>query len=231
MLNLHETEVTPEAVAMAFELLLGRPPESDEIVTAFMAFPNVNALINEIRLSTEFRTINAGRENLWSEFPAISMDYMSCSIPVLSDFYQEQYRNFLARIGHDFVLHRKLWEFAFIEYQLTRSGSIFDGSRGLGFGCGQEPLPSLFASRGCTILATDAPSGLVNLDWTIGGQFSTSTEDLYKKHIIGLEEFQEKVAFRPCDMNNIDPDLKNFDFCWSACSLEHLGSIKTASIL
>jgi hypothetical protein len=33
------------------------------------------------------------------------------------------------------------------------------------------------------------------------------------------------VAFRAVDMNRIPEDLGGFDFCWSACAFEHLGSI------
>ncbi|MDZ7627850.1 MAG: class I SAM-dependent methyltransferase [Parvularculaceae bacterium] len=39
--------------------------------------------------------------------------------------------------------------------------------------------------------------------------------------------FRENVRFREIDMNAIPTDLnETFDFCWSACCLEHLGSIK-----
>jgi hypothetical protein len=27
-------------------------------------------------------------------------------------------------------------------------------------------------------------------------------------------------------MNNVDPNLTGFDFCWSSCALEHLGSLR-----
>jgi SAM-dependent methyltransferase len=39
-------------------------------------------------------------------------------------------------------------------------------------------------------------------------------------------KFDRLVQFEPVDMNNIPPHLKNFDFCWSACCFEHLGSIE-----
>ena len=38
--------------------------------------------------------------------------------------------------------------------------------------------------------------------------------------------FRELVSFAEVDMNLIDPKFNDgFDFCWSACSLEHLGSL------
>src|SRR5204862_2356900 len=37
---------------------------------------------------------------------------------------------------------------------------------------------------------------------------------------------RQRVSFRPVDMNNIPEDLGGFDFIWSSCSFEHLGSIR-----
>jgi hypothetical protein len=39
--------------------------------------------------------------------------------------------------------------------------------------------------------------------------------------------FRDLVSFMPVDMNAIPPSLDGrFDFCWSACALEHLGSLE-----
>ena len=39
--------------------------------------------------------------------------------------------------------------------------------------------------------------------------------------------FRDLVSFRPVDMNAIPEALNGqFDFCWSACALEHLGSLE-----
>lgn len=40
------------------------------------------------------------------------------------------------------------------------------------------------------------------------------------------EKLGDHVDFRPVDMNKIPGDLTGFDFTWSACSLEHLGSLR-----
>ena len=50
------------------------------------------------------------------------------------------------------VYHRKLWELVYIAQALWSAGKLASGSRGLGFGCGKESLPSLFAKYGATIL-------------------------------------------------------------------------------
>ena len=40
------------------------------------------------------------------------------------------------------------------------------------------------------------------------------------------EDFKRRTTFRAADMNDIPSDLKEFDFLWSSCALEHLGSIE-----
>lgn len=52
-------------------------------------------------------------------------------------------------------LHRKYWEWVYITQSLWENGYLKPGNKGLVFGVGVEPLPSLFASMGCEILATD----------------------------------------------------------------------------
>jgi hypothetical protein len=52
-------------------------------------------------------------------------------------------------------LHRKIWEYCYIAQALYERGLLAPGRRGLGFGVGKEPLAALFASYGCTIVATD----------------------------------------------------------------------------
>ena len=54
--------------------------------------------------------------------------------------------------------HRKIWEYVMICQALWERGMLRAGRRGCGFGVGQEPLPALFASFGCEVLAADAPA-------------------------------------------------------------------------
>ncbi|MBE9605315.1 hypothetical protein IAI18_10595 [Acetobacteraceae bacterium H6797] len=123
--------------------------------------------------------------------------------------------------------HRKLWEFVFILAVLEKDGLLRRGVKGLGFGTGLEPLPSLFAARGVKVLATDAPVDIeAGSGWTETGQHSQSVEQLYRKKLVRRPVFDKLVSFRPIDMNAIPPDLDDFDFCWSACCFEHLGSIR-----
>jgi 2-polyprenyl-3-methyl-5-hydroxy-6-metoxy-1,4-benzoquinol methylase len=121
--------------------------------------------------------------------------------------------------------HRKQWEFTWITASLKKAGLLKPGQRLIGFGCGREKLPAFFASCGAEVLATDAPPEVVGASWARGQQYSQDAEALYKPALLEREKFDELVSFRHVDMNDIPSDLRDFDACWSACALEHLGSI------
>lgn len=125
---------------------------------------------------------------------------------------------------------RKQWEFVFILQVLKMAGILGKGKKGLGFGCGREPLAGLFAKYGCEILATDLARELAHeRGWVDTMQHASSLEGLYScaSEFITEQDFSERVTFRSVNMNDIPPDLEGrFDFVWSACALEHLGSLQ-----
>lgn len=124
------------------------------------------------------------------------------------------------------IFHRKLWEVCFLNQALYEHGMINPGRRGLGFGCGVESFPSYFASRGVYVVVTDAPPDHAQTaGWTKGTQYASNLETLHKRELVSHDEFDKHVTHRFVDMNAIPPDLRDFDFCWSICALEHLGSI------
>lgn len=125
------------------------------------------------------------------------------------------------------VFHRKIWEFAYVLQTLHEKGHLRTGARGLGFGCGQEPLPSYFASRNLSITMTDLnPEDSASLGWAATGQHAASLERGFRPHLVGRAQFERNVSLRHVDMNDIPADLRDYDFCWSICALEHLGSIE-----
>src|SRR6266542_2731592 len=75
------------------------------------------------------------------------------------------FRWWIEQVGLGHGLHRKLWEFAYVAQALYERGVLGPGKRGLGFAVGQEPLPALFASRGCTIVASDLHTEKVSAGW------------------------------------------------------------------
>lgn len=124
------------------------------------------------------------------------------------------------------LVNRKLWEVASCLQAFEERGMLAPGKTGLVFGVGRERLPSLFAARGCRIVATDQASDKTG-DWTGTGQHCSALEQLWLREYLSAEHFYERVSFRPVDMNDIPADLhESADFLWSLCSLEHLGSLE-----
>jgi hypothetical protein len=129
--------------------------------------------------------------------------------------------------ARDVMLHRKMWEWLFISEALQERGMLAPGRTGLGFGVGQEPLVALFAAAGCDVVATDQPhDSAVASGWTDSAvEWSGGLEDLNGFGLCGAAEFEQRVAYRPVDMTSIPADLRGFDFAWSSCALEHLGTL------
>ncbi len=139
----------------------------------------------------------------------------------------KEYEEWCARIREAPRLHRKQWEFVYIAQALFERGMLAPGKRGLGFGVGQEPLAALFASCGCEIVATDQdPKNAKSSGWTDTGQYPESLAGLNNRGICEQHAFNRLVTFRIVDMNRIPQGLRAFDFVWSSCALEHLGSIR-----
>jgi hypothetical protein len=109
--------------------------------------------------------------------------------------------------------HRKLWEYVMICQALWERGMLRAGRSGCGFGVGQEPLPALFASLGCEVLATAAPED------------AAGPAALNARNILPRAEFQARVGFRSVDMTSLPEDLGTFGFLWSSCVLERLGGL------
>ena len=143
------------------------------------------------------------------------------------DLLQADFAKWCAFIKKEPAFHRKLWEFVYIIKSLHARGQLAAGKRGLGFAVGTEPLPAAFASLGCTIVATDIePEIGEGKGWDNGNQLCRGVEDLNREGICPSDEFRARCSYRAVDMNFIPDDLRDFDFTWSSCSFEHLGSIE-----
>jgi hypothetical protein len=125
-------------------------------------------------------------------------------------------------------LHRKFWEWAAIAQALEERGMLGEGRSGLGFAVGTEPLSSLFAARGVDVIATDlAADDPGAKDWSVSNQHAAELNNLHYSHLVENAVFRKRVTFRPADMRRLAGLPKGqFDFVWSSCALEHLGSLK-----
>jgi hypothetical protein len=131
------------------------------------------------------------------------------------------------KVGAALSYHRKLWEYVFICQALWERGAIRPDAKGLGFGVGREPLTAYFASEECDVVATDVAHDVaVEKGWSQTIQHAAGIDALRYDHICPSATFDRRVTFQVCDMNDVSGDLTGFDFCWSACALEHLGSLE-----
>jgi SAM-dependent methyltransferase len=143
-----------------------------------------------------------------------------------NQFDEECYPYWCAQIGERPRLHRKQWEFVYIAQALAVHGMMAPGRKGLGFGVGTEPLPALFASRGAEVIGTDLePEDAARIGWTATNQHALNKQGMNSRGLCPPDEFERNVSFRFMNMNEIPDDLGLFDFNWSACAFEHLGSI------
>lgn len=124
--------------------------------------------------------------------------------------------------------HRKDWEFAAISQALFERGCLDRGKTGMGFAVGTEPLVSRFASMGASVLATDVEPGATAEPWAQTGQHAVDKWALYNPAVLSREGFDSRVRFQWLNMLQPTkyPD-ERFDFVWSACAFEHLGSLQT----
>jgi SAM-dependent methyltransferase len=144
-----------------------------------------------------------------------------------ADFSSPWFLHWMGQLQVMPFLHRKLWEDAYVIQCLWERGCLAPEKRGLGFAVGMEALPSFFASCGVSITGTDlSPEDERSHDWRLTHQHASNIESLWKPYLIGREPFLERCAFKFVDMNNIPAELDGeFDFCWSVCAFEHLGTL------
>jgi len=143
-----------------------------------------------------------------------------------SDFDTNTFKELVNELKEGFQYHRKLWEYVMVTQALKERGCLTEGKMGLGFAVGQEQLPAFFAKSGCKITATDLDTDDErSKKWQETNQLA-ETQFLNKKGICPEDIFSKNVTYRPVDMNIIPDDLRDFDFTWSDCSFEHLGSIQ-----
>ncbi len=198
--------------------------------------PNINALteilrdFNAMKLNMKFfgyelaKTLAAALPPLPAGGP-FTFDIES-KASTQADLEANWTRHWSSELGVAHVLHRKIWELAYVLQVIWQTGNMQPGRRGLGFGCGEEPLPSYLASKGCAVTATDlAPSDERAANW-VASEEHGNPDRTYRPEFLDRATFDALVDFRYVDMTAVPDDLRDYDFCWSICVFEHLGSIE-----
>lgn len=123
--------------------------------------------------------------------------------------------------------NRKQWEYVFILQALKENGMLNKDKIGLGFGVGSEPMPAVMAKYGTKVRVTEINIEHKNdMGWVKGRNKQQQLKELNARDICDEDKFNELVDYRDVDMNNIPDDLYDFDFNWSSCALEHLGTME-----
>jgi hypothetical protein len=152
---------------------------------------------------------------------------LTCKTSTQADIESDWVAYWCRELKVPVTYHRKLWELAYIMHVIHENGYLRRGSRALGFGCGIEPIPSYFASRGIDVTMTDLePEQAAAAGWSATKQHTQSLDLAYHDHLVDRDAFDRHVSLRYVNMNDIPHDLRDYDFCWSVCALEHLGSIQ-----
>ena len=153
---------------------------------------------------------------------------LSSKICTQEDIEQDWLRYWCGQLRTAPLYHRKVWEDCFVLQVLWEHDMLRAGRSGLGFAVGTEPLPAYLASTGVSVLATDlSAEDSRAAGWRSTNQHADGLNSLFRKDLLRRERFNELCRFQSVDMNQIPADLHGgFDFCWSICSFEHLGSIE-----
>lgn len=228
-----ELKATSEDVRFAYRLLLGREPDDAGLahnLQRLSAHALTTRQVAEVFMdSSEFLHLQMSFADLAEpDLLRGPRSWLSSHACVQREIEGRTFRYWATRLrDRPGKLHRKLWEWCYIVQALYERGILKPDARGLGFAVGTEPLTSLFASLGCEIVATDLDSAFANeAGWVATNQNASGLADLNVRGICPTPILASKVAFRPVDMRSIPDDMRGFDFLWSSCAMEHLGSLK-----
>lgn len=160
--------------------------------------------------------------------PEPSLDRLTSQLCTASQCVEARYRRWCREMKSPARLARKQWEFVYVLEALQHFGMLAPEKRGLGFGCGGEPLAAVMAKYGSTVIATDlATAEATEKGWVATNDHASTLEALNSYGICDPRQFADHVSFEFADMNAIPNKFANaFDFVWSCCAFEHLGSIR-----
>ena len=162
-----------------------------------------------------------------SVFHPENESYMGSANCQARDFYTKNYVAFCADIGEKVLLHRKRWEFAFISEHLSRAGALIPSLKGSASAWERNRFQRYLPPKGARywrLTRRQVPRVLAR---EATNQWSSGIAKLFRPKIISEELLRERVRFTFCDMASIPDDyINSFDFCWSACCFEHLGSLE-----
>lgn len=137
-----------------------------------------------------------------------------------ADWFDEEIQNvILNELREPVRLHRKQWEFAMIFLALQKLGLLSDDKTGLSVGGGNERVLYSVARNVKKLFVTDLYS-----DETVWDCARTGDPDDFIKAHKPFEVDDSKIKALRMDMRNLDFEDNTFDFCYSSCAIEHIGT-------
>ncbi len=244
-INFDVEEDRRHAAIWALRLFLGREPDSEteialhathqslaSIRTAFAQTAEFRAFLQQIDGEADYRVplflLEPPTEaHIPWRFEPPTLEKPTTQLCTAAQFDELEFSRWCRELNMVPHRHRKAWEFCYILAVLNSAGALKAGARALGFGVGREAMPAVLARMGLTVVATDVPSDNAEFaKWAASDQHADTLLALEHPEILPHEKLRKQVTFRPVDMNAIPEDLRDFDICWSACALEHLGSLE-----
>ena len=234
-----------DAVTWAFRILVGRDPFSAEEVEAHRHLPDLAALRRAFANTWEFHDFfDAAVDGVPTygmplflmrpptdpafphRFEPPSLENPVGQMCTTAQFDDAAFTEIAEAMGMPPSRTRRSWEQTWIVSLLATHDMIAAGKQAIGFGVGRERIPSLLASRGVRVLASDSPQVATDAMLPPGAQHMA----LFHPEILPLEDFELMVGYRDIDMNHLPADLDGqFDFCWSASAVDRLGSLAAAT--
>jgi SAM-dependent methyltransferase len=143
----------------------------------------------------------------------------------MADMFNPQWREVLEDMGTYFVMdeqrfHRKTWEHVHIAFVLKQAGCLNPSNRGLSVGAGREPVLYYLAHKVRKITGIDMYEG-----YYLGGE----DEADICRHPAKFAPFvypEERLELLQMDARHLDFGDAQFDFIFSASSIEHFGTVK-----
>lgn len=197
---------------------------------------DLNKYIDKVKKSYFFPSNISPKETKVHEIsiPSLSSHKINSFVCRYEHFHTDWFKQWSNEIGlhHNPRLalgakfHRKAWEWCAISQALAERGMLEFGKCGLGFAVGTEPLPALFAKYGVSVLATDLHVQDHRAKaWASSNQHASSPMKIHFENILPKNIFEDRVEFKFVDMKSPTNIHKKYDFIWSSCALEHLGSL------
>lgn len=231
-----EAAATMDDVRTAYRLLLGREPDAGglahygSLLERGKVVPSDIArhLVTSDEFNARYRALRGFDTVAQSPAKAYGLHCQACTQAQVESSIFRHWAEMLGEVPG--LLHRKLWEWCFITEALHERGMLRSARRGLGFAVGTEPLTALFVKLGCAIVASDVGEEIARREgWVTTNQHANGYAQLNQRGLCPVDQFAERAQFREVDMRAIPADLRGFDFLWSSCALEHLGSLQAGA--